>query len=51
MVFAQIKNNQKNGTVQPARTYLRNNGTLGIVDGQRVKYGWSTGSQHGKQQR
>ena len=50
MMPAQVRTDLKNGTVQPARTSLRNSGKLGI-DGQRAKYGWSTGSQHGKQQR
>jgi len=47
---AQVQTNQKNGTVRSARTSLRYNGNFNI-DGQRANYGWSTGSQHGKQQR
>ena len=44
-----MQTNQKNGTVQPDRKPLC--GASGNSAGQRAKHGWSTGSQHGKQQR
>ena len=44
---AQVQTNQNKGTApKPARTSRRSNGKLGM-DRQKVKYGWSIGSNKG----